>query len=406
MNILLINHYAGSNIHGMEYRPYYLAREWIKLGHKVLIVAASYSHLRQKNIENVNNYKEEEIEGIRYIWLETSTYEGNGLGRIKNMSEFIFRLYKNIEIFIDFQPDTVIASSTYPLDIYPARKIANNTKAKLIFELHDLWPLSPMELGNMSKYHPFIIIMQSAEDYWCKHADKVVSLLAKADEHLITRGMKKEKFVVIPNGIVISEKSLDITLPMEYQDLFKELKREGRKLIGYAGAHGIANSLDTVIKAANILQEEKVTWILIGQGPEKNKLIEKAKKCKLDNIVFLSSITKNLIPIFLERLDILYIGLQKQNLFKFGISPNKLMDYMLAGKPIIQAIEAGNDMVTEAKCGISVEAENSQAVVEAVKHLLSLDERKLQELGTNGKKYVVNNHDYSILAKKFIEAIE
>lgn len=164
MNIILINHYAGSNIHGMEFRPYYLAREWVKLGHSVTIVAASFSHLRQKN-PDLSEMMEEVIDDIRYIWLPVNKYQGNGVMRFKNMLAFIYQLYKNMGKFIELKPDVVIASSTYPLDSYPAYKLAKKTGAKFVFELHDLWPLSPMELGGMSKWHPFIMLMQKAEDF-------------------------------------------------------------------------------------------------------------------------------------------------------------------------------------------------------------------------------------------------
>ena len=90
MNILLINHYAGSPQYGMEYRPYYLAREWVKLGHNITIVGADFSHLRIKQ----PTAGEEYIDGIRYVWLSTPVYQGNGLGRIKNMLSFLWKLYR------------------------------------------------------------------------------------------------------------------------------------------------------------------------------------------------------------------------------------------------------------------------------------------------------------------------
>ena len=198
MRILLINHYAGSIYHGMEFRPYYFAREWVKMGHEVVIVAASYSHLRQKNVAINAAILEENIDGIKYIWLKTPEYSGNGVGRIKNMATFIYKLYKFLpQITAGFKPDAVIASSTYPLDSYPANWIAKKHGAKFVFELHDLWPMSPMVLGHMSKYHPFIWIMQRGEDYWCKNADTVISLLPEAYKHLVTRGMTMEKYIVI-----------------------------------------------------------------------------------------------------------------------------------------------------------------------------------------------------------------
>ena len=118
MNILLINHYAGSDKYGMEYRPYYLAREWVKLGHNVTIVGASFSHLRNKQPA----CREEIVDGIHYVWLPTNSYKGNGIGRILNMGLFVLQLFfRQSHILSDFIPDVVIASSTYPLEIFPEK---------------------------------------------------------------------------------------------------------------------------------------------------------------------------------------------------------------------------------------------------------------------------------------------
>ena len=160
MKILLVNHYAGSPDLGMEFRPYYMSIEWIKKGHEVLIVGATYSHLRK----NQPQTGQQKTDGINFLWIKTNTYRGNGLGRIISMFLFVFKLCLRINRLANaFRPDVVIASSTYPLDIYPAHRITRKANAKLVFEVHDLWPLSPLELGGYSKYHPFILAMQWAE---------------------------------------------------------------------------------------------------------------------------------------------------------------------------------------------------------------------------------------------------
>ena len=153
MNILLINHYAGSPYHGMEFRTYYMAREWVRQGHKVTIVASSRSHIRAKApMMGGKERMDEDIDGIHYTWFETPPYEGNGAKRVFNMASFVRRLFKEAGALVrETRPDVVIASSTYPMDIWPARRIARMAGAKLVFEVHDLWPLSPMELGGMSK---------------------------------------------------------------------------------------------------------------------------------------------------------------------------------------------------------------------------------------------------------------
>ena len=407
MNILLINHYAGAPQYGMEYRPYYLAREWVKMGHKVVITSASFSHLRSKQPKVNGNISEELIDDIQYIWIKTPSYEGNGIRRVQNMLTFVGKLISlSRRLSKKLKPDVVIASSTYPLDIFPAYLVSRFSKAKLIFEVHDLWPLTPIELGKMSKWHPFIVILQIAEDFAYKHADKVISILPKALEYMVSRGLDPKKFVYIPNGIDIDEwQSFDTQLPKEHKEIIERLKKEGKFLVGYTGSFGVANALDYFVESTNYLKDLPVVLILVGQGPEKEKLQKYVEENNLNNVVFLPPVPKNSIPELLSKMDILYISLRKSPLFRFGISPNKLFDYMMAGKPIINAISAGNDLVAESGCGISIPPEDPVAIAEAIKKLIDMSPLEREEMGRRGREYVIKNHDYKVLAKRFLEAM-
>ena len=109
---------------GMEFRPYYLSEEWIKMGHSVRILAADYSHLRLKNPDVKKDFQEEMIDGITYDWIKTGTYEGNGVARALTMFRFVRKIREKARwIAKNWKPDVVITSSTYPLDIYAGQKI-------------------------------------------------------------------------------------------------------------------------------------------------------------------------------------------------------------------------------------------------------------------------------------------
>lgn len=315
---------------------------------------------------------------------------------------FVFKLYHYfVEYLRNFEPDIVIASSTYPLDIYPAYKIAKHYHAKLIYEVHDLWPLSPMELGGYSKKHPFIQIMQKAENDCYRYVDTVVSMLPKAEEYMREHGLGKGKFHYVPNGIVLSDWNNPKGIPEEHGLLLSRFQKEGKFIVGFAGAHGIANSLYAVIDAVSSLAEQNVVLVLVGGGQEKENLIKYAHKKEIVNVYFLPTIDKLAIPNLLKEMDVLYIGLQKQSLFRFGISPNKMFDYMMAAKPIIQAIDAGNNLVGEADCGIDVEPDNVGEISKAILALKSMPEEERRRLGENGKKFVLSNHTYQVLGKRF-----
>ena len=407
MNILYINHYAGSDRHGMEYRPFFMAKRWVQAGHRVTVAASSFSHLRSKNPDMAGKKVQEEmLDGVRYVWIAGPSYQGNGLGRIKNMLSFLRGLKKyEKELTAQGAPDVVIASSTYPLDIYPAKKIAKKYGAMLIYEVHDLWPLSPMELGGMSKYHPYIVLMQIAENACYKYSDYVVSLLPCAKEHMVEHKMAPEKFVCIPNGIVKEDwQPIPEGTPLIYQDRFQKIHEEGYFIVGYAGAHGIANALDSFVEAGKLLEGKKIKLVMVGQGPERERLIKKIESMGLQDTVEAWPVIKRKdIPALLSQFDALYIGLQRESLFRFGISPNKLMDYMMAAKPVILAIEAGNDMVADAGCGISIPPEDSGEIAAAVLKLSQMSADERQKLGANGRAYILENHEYDGLSKRFMD---
>lgn len=404
MRILLINHYAGTPELGMEYRPYYIAREWINDGHEVTIIAASFSHVRSKQPYVKKSFEEQVIDGIRYIWVKTPHYHGNGMKRFINILVFVFKIISKLRVIAKrYNPDVVIASSTYPLDNFPAYRISRKCNAQYAYEVHDLWPLSPMELGGMSKYHPFILLMKNAEIFAYKRVDKVISMLPLTLEYMTENGLDPSKWHYIPNGINIQEWKNSETLPEDISKKISEIKNRGNLIISYAGSIGVANALDNFLDAAYGMKDKKITFLIAGDGPEKKRLIKRAEEERLDNVLFIDPLPRRAIPKLLERCDILYIGLQKQPLFRFGISPNKLLDYMMAAKPVIQAIEAGNDITGDANCGFSIKPENPDELVKTINKMFKLTETERERLGQNGRKYVIRNHNYEILAGKMIK---
>ena len=405
MNILYINHYAGGPAYGMEYRCYYLAREWVRAGHRVTIVGASQSHVRSRQPRVPADHARETVDGVEFVWCRTPGYRGNGVRRVVNIAAFLRRLGQ-WRRWLDFVPDVVIASSTYPADIGPARRIARHHRATLVWEVHDLWPQSPMELGGMSRWHPFIVWMQWAENAACRDADVVISMLPKAGAHLREHGMAADKFVYVPNGVDPAEwADASASLPPAHVAALREARDRGHLIVGYTGAHGLANALDSMLDAAALTCAEPVTWLLVGSGPAKVALQRRAAAEGLSCVKLLDPVPKAAIPTLLAEMDVLYIGLQREPLFRFGISPNKLMDYMMAARPVICAIDAGNDIVGDAGCGLTIAPEDPVALAASVHRLRELPAAERERLVQAGRRYVEKHHEYSVLAKRFLEAL-
>jgi len=405
MKILLINHYAGAPKYGMEYRPYYLAREWVRAGHQVLVLASSQSHVRATQPRP----GVEEIDGIHYCWYRTPEYEGNGLGRVRNIWSFCRQVWKDAEALAEnFQPDAVIASSTYPMDVWVARKIARLAKAKLVYEVHDLWPLSPIELSGMSRHHPFAMLCQKAENDAYRDADVVVSMLPKVHEHMASHGLDLKKLHIVPNGITLDEWSAEGE-PLG-EELGEELTRyfggiSGRTVVGYAGSMGLPNALDVMLDAAKLLQDEPFAFILVGSGHERARLIERVKTEGLANVAIFDPIPKAQIPAFLAHVDVAYIGWQRTPIYRFGIAPNKLMDYMMAARPVLHSVEAGNDPVAEAGAGLTVAPEDAAAVAAGLRQLAAVPAAERAAMGARGRAFVQAHHTYPVLAQRFLATL-
>jgi glycosyltransferase involved in cell wall biosynthesis len=409
MKILLINHYAGAPKYGMVFRPYYLAYEWVRRGHKVTVVGASYSHLRYKNPNVVGRYLTEWIDGIKYIWLKTTPYRGNGWGRLANIFTFLIRLLTQLTVVCrESKPDVVIASPTYQVDIIISYIISRIYRAKLIFEVRDLWPLVPLEMGKYSSYHPFIWIIGLAERFGYRKADKVVSVAPYAHEYMFKRGLPLDRYVHIPNGIsTISSAEASVGLRPIHSPAslyLSGLKKMGYFIIGYVGSIRKAYALEYFINCAKEFKGQKVMFVLVGQGDERKELEQIASGKKITNVAFFNSIPKANIQELLSYIDICYTGFKKLSCFSYGVSSNKLYEYMLAAKPIVLAVDTPYpSIVDQALCGITIEAENVTALKEAILTMLDKDTGEFMEMGKRGYQYVMKNHNYSTLSEKYLE---
>ena len=395
-NIWIINEYAGTPYHGMEFRHYYLGKELVKLGNQVSIVSSSYSHL----FKNLPKQKREKIDGVDYLWIKTFNYgESHDKRRVLKWFLFMFKVF-----FLPFslqKPDVIIVSPMAPFSILPAWVLSKVYGAKLIYEVKDIWPLSLIELGGFSPTHPFIRFMAWFEKFALLKSDIIVSNLQNYGEHMYKDLGIKRDFSWISNGVDLDELS-------EMKPLDQEVKNKipnEKFIVGYTGTVGVANALDSFCEAAKLLKDEKeILFVIVGDGQEKKNLMKKYANAA--NILFVDAIAKKQVQSMLALFDACYIGLKKENLFKYGVSPNKLYDYMYSAKPVLYAIDSGeNNIVKTAECGVSVEAENPQAIARGVQEIYTMGaERK--KLGTNGKKYILEHFTYDKLAQKYQDLME
>ncbi|MDX8398101.1 MAG: glycosyltransferase family 4 protein [Mariprofundaceae bacterium] len=399
-SIWIVNEYAGSPYHGMEFRHYYLGKALVKLGYDVTIISASYSHLFQKLPKVNGKFTFDTIDGVKYLWIKVPQYKSSHhKKRVLKWLSFSFSLFF-LPLSKMSKPEVVLLSPMSTFPVYPVYRLAKKMQAKFVFEVKDIWPLSLMELGGYKASHPFIRALSWCERFAWKHADMVVSNLPNYVQHISDSGFKRD-VGYIPNGVDLDELS-------DIQPLAEDIRcrvPDEAFVVGYVGTIGVANALDYLIAAAELLlNNNKIVFVIVGAGQEKTKLEEKGSK--LSNVVFVPPIQKKQVQSMLGLFDVCYIGLKKERLFEYGVSPNKIFDYMYARKPILHSISTTKDLVQMAGCGLSIEAENSQAIADGVLEMYAMSPQVRLSLGQAGKEFVLKHHSYDQLALQYRNMIE
>jgi glycosyltransferase involved in cell wall biosynthesis len=402
MNIWIIAQYSSTPETGMGGRYYYFAKELAKQGHKVHLIAGSYSHiLRQPPILDKDYMVEHVSKDFNFVWIKTSKYSNSwDKKRVLNWFKFAWKLLKLSKVIKD-KPDAILYSSPSLIPFLSAQRLTKKFKAKLIFDVCDIWPLTLIEFGGYSPKNPFICFMQWIEDKAYKDSDIVISNLPNAVEHMVARGMVREKFLWIPNGFHLSE--LENPEPLSIS--IKSVLPKNKFIIGYTGTIGAANALDTFINTARLLKDYKeIAFVLVGKGKDKSTLVEQAKDT--NNVYFIEPVEKKQIQNMLAEFDVCYLGFKKKYIYRFGMAPIKLPEYMLAAKPIIHGYSGAHDFVEIAKAGLSTPAEDPEAVADAVLKLKNMPLEKRKQLGQNGRIYALEHHDYAKLTQKLVNVFK
>ena len=335
--------------------------------------------------------------------MQGANYRKNNWRRFLNMLTFSYNCYKIENNFKD-KPEVIIGSSPHPFAAFAAVRLTRKLKTKFFLEVRDLWPQVIVDMGKLNQYHPITQAMRLLEKYLYRTADKIIVLAEGSKNYLIgKRGIKESKILYLPNGVHLNNFSYK-----EDRDALRKLYNFNKFTLIYTGAHGPANSLDTILRATDRLRENKnIEIVLVGDGILKESLLKQAKEMRLDNVIFFDPVPKNEIPGILSAADAAIITLKKVKVFSYGVSPNKLFDYMAARKPVICAVEGEMaEKINKIGCGISSIPEDENSMAEAIIRLVNLPRDELKKMGDNGYEEIKKNYSRGKLAQKLIDLIE
>jgi len=377
---------------GNSSRTYDYSEELARFGHDVTLFTSSYSHFTHKEILNENEkWREEWFGRVRVVWLKTTPYEGNGLGRAINMISNAYRSFV-VGAKMDERPDLIVGPSVPLFTALSAFLLSKLKKCEFIFDVRDIWPQALIDLGVISKNHPMTMIFRLIEIFLYKNAKIIIAVLPFAYKHICKYGILPERVVWIPNGVKLRR----------YQNIKPYLGgKENELTVMYLGGFSSTHDVETIIDAARILKDETgIRFIIIGGGKGKKKCEEIAQKDSLDNIIFKDSVDKKDIPSVLEDADVLVASVRNTPVYQFGINSNKIFDYLGSGRPIIFAGNTPNDPVSDANAGISIPPENPLAISNALRDFVKMAPQKRCQLGNNGLEYAKQHFDTSVLAKQ------
>ena len=393
-SIWYISKYGSINNDFGPTRIYGYSKWFSKLGCEVTMIYSKSNGLnncKQKKLSHkthYDNFKQIQING-------PNIKLGFSIKRILSWIIFEINLFRFLFKQKEY-PTTVIVSSLSLLTILNGLYLKRKG-VKFVLEIRDIWPFSLQELKGVSNSNIFIRILSYFEKLGYNKSDLIIGTMPNLKQHVFSIIKNSDKVFCIPMGIDNSF-YVEESLPL---NLIEKIPKN-KFIVGYAGAIGNVNALEILLKSYFYNKRGEISIVILGDGPLKNKL---EKEFKDDNVIFLGAVEKSKVNSFLKKCDIVVHPIYNKNLYKYGVSPNKWIDYMYSAKPIIVSYSGYKSLINDAGCGEFVEAENIKALSNKIIEYSRMPKKELDHIGQKGKSYLEENLTYEILAKKYLNII-
>jgi glycosyltransferase involved in cell wall biosynthesis len=394
MHILIIHQaFASINEPGGT-RHHEFARLLTSRGHKVTVIASPISYITGSNTHQSNS----EIEGVTI--LRAAVYDAHHKSFIHRVIAFFSFMLSSFWIGLGVKNVDLVWGTSPPIfQGVTAWALARIKGAKFLFEVRDLWPQFAIAVGVL-KNPALIFLSEWLERFLYRRADQVMVNSPGFLKPVTSRGAKRVE--LIPNGADPS-----MFDPTDSGEVFRQSNDLVGKFVAlYAGAHGMSNDLNVLLEAASLLEDAKnIHIVLLGDGKEKPALLERAKQMRLSNVTFLPSVPKNGMASALAGADVCIAILKPLEEYKTTY-PNKVFDYMAAGRPVVLAIDGViREVVEDAGCGIFATPGNAEEVAEAIRKLATNVEQS-RAMGLEGRSYLEGHFSRVSIGNKLMTLLE
>jgi glycosyltransferase involved in cell wall biosynthesis len=394
MHILIIHQaFASINEPGGT-RHHEFARLLTARGHKVTVIASPISYITGNN----TNQTSSEMKGVTI--LRAAVYDAHHKSFVHRIIAFFSFMLSSFWIGLGVKNVDLVWGTSPPIfQGVTAWALARIKGAKFLFEVRDLWPQFAIAVGVLT--NPILIFLsEGLERFLYRHADRVMVNSPGFLVPVSGRGAKRVE--LIPNGADPS-----MFDPNDEGAMFRQSnKLENKFIVLYAGAHGMSNDLQIILESANLLAHEKnIHIVFLGDGKEKTALMAQAKEMNLSNATFLPSVPKAEMASALAGADACVAILKPLEEYKTTY-PNKVFDYMAAGRPVVLAIDGViREVVEAADCGIFATPGNAEEMAKAIRKLAA-DPEQSRKMGLRGRRYLEENFSRTVIGEKLIKLLE
>ncbi|WP_052229533.1 glycosyltransferase family 4 protein [Pseudomonas rhodesiae] len=381
-------------------RGWFLVEEMKKSGCETVVITSDSNNLVDVP-ELSRRVTEQTVSGVRIIWLRTLKYSvAKSVIRVLSWFHFEWNLFFLNKKTLP-RPDVIVVSSLSLLTIINGLLLKRKYNCRLVFEVRDIWPLTIVEEGGFSSGNLFVKALSVIEKLAYKRSDLIVGTMPNLSEHVRAETGLCRPVFCIPMGVSDDHLNQVKELPDDY---VKQYFSAPKFRVVHAGTIGITNALEVFFEAAALMQDyADIEFLMIGDGALKSHYQEKYGH--LSNLVFAPKISRDMVQSALAKSDLLYFSVYASKVWHYGQSLNKVIDYMLAGKPVIASYSGYPSMINEADCGVYVPAGDVGSLVSGILEMKSKSAEELEEMGTRGRKWLLDNRNYPKLAQDYLSLL-
>jgi glycosyltransferase involved in cell wall biosynthesis len=386
-------------------RHFAFIRTLSELGHRVTVVTGQENYRTGRIPEKYRGHliHREERDGCTILrtWVLTGHRRHFSLRYLNQLSFFLTGTLGSTR---ECRHADVVVASSPPLLVGAAGAVLSRKwRIPFVLDVRDLWPES-VEALDVPVPGPVVRFGYRLADWIYARGAGMVAVTEGIRSGLMARGVPEEKIVHIPNGVDIG---LYDTPPEPDPSLRAQLGLEGKFLCVYVGGIGPVHDVGTLVEAARHLGDEpRCHFLIVGDGPEKRRLVAEAQASGLRNVTFLDPVPKRRVPAVLATADLCVYSLKRNDFFR-GTFPNKNFDYLASARPVVLAVEGESRRLVEAAgCGKVVPPADAGAMAAAIREMMALPAETRLEMGRRGRAYAFRNYHRRDLARRFVGFVE